>query len=586
MLRTKIQGNYVIEYSENSALGLVSAAIKQMTASSARYFIWTSATRQLIPFVSNMRQAGHRAIFANDGSIRAAEVRDLRVLLVVPYAALTPESPRPAQLQRFLAHMRPKDYIIAEQVGGAVFNKGLTYNAAIHHYLAHNDAPDYLLLHDVDILPGEKMMEKYWDISLTPIQLVPIGGKYPEGIPVGGGVTLIQLADFLQCNGFPNNFWGWGGEDNAFKTRLKTQNIPRYYAEGVSYTALDQEKTKPVNPDVARVLADDRRIWQLNGIGQLPEVATTADGHRITVGAVKAKPQVAYHSIAVWEYDFIRRDLLRDRFELVVVPDFEDLNSGLKNFDGTDRGDIVVASANARWPATSKVDRPTKILFFLSDEMGKFSAPPIGATELVLHNYNYLTSSSPAKMQQLPLGYASSYLSGRRSVDVEQRPINLRLYTFAFVGTIYSDRQEMLETFRRAFPNRAACINGENFIHSVKNTWKLQSLAIRPPEVFRIYSDSIFVPIGRGHKSLDCFRIYEAAVVGAIPVIVGPPDEIAKTFAYDGHAPPFLFYRSWDDAASACAAMLDDLPALQARADRVRQWWLAAIDRVVAALGQ
>ena len=36
-----------------------------------------------------------------------------------------------------------------------------------------------------------------------------------------------------------------------------------------------------------------------------------------------------------------------------------------------------------------------------------------------------------------------------------------------------------------------------------------------------IYSQSIFVFNGRGNVFLDCFRLYEAIIAGAIPVIVG-----------------------------------------------------------------
>ena len=30
-----------------------------------------------------------------------------------------------------------------------------------------------------------------------------------------GGVTVYDERGFIATNGYPNGFWGWGGEDNA-----------------------------------------------------------------------------------------------------------------------------------------------------------------------------------------------------------------------------------------------------------------------------------------------------------------------------------------------------------------------------------
>jgi len=36
-----------------------------------------------------------------------------------------------------------------------------------------------------------------------------------------GGVISISQKDLKSINGFPNNFWGWGGEDDAMRVRMK-----------------------------------------------------------------------------------------------------------------------------------------------------------------------------------------------------------------------------------------------------------------------------------------------------------------------------------------------------------------------------
>lgn len=35
-----------------------------------------------------------------------------------------------------------------------------------------------------------------------------------------GGVVAFNKADFEAINGFPNTFWGWGGEDDEMYSRI------------------------------------------------------------------------------------------------------------------------------------------------------------------------------------------------------------------------------------------------------------------------------------------------------------------------------------------------------------------------------
>ena len=40
-----------------------------------------------------------------------------------------------------------------------------------------------------------------------------------------GGVSAISVKQFRQVNGFSNQFWGWGGEDDNFYIRVKKNNL-------------------------------------------------------------------------------------------------------------------------------------------------------------------------------------------------------------------------------------------------------------------------------------------------------------------------------------------------------------------------
>jgi hypothetical protein len=90
---------------------------------------------------------------------------------------------------------------------------------------------------------------------------------------------------------------------------------------------------------------------------------------------------------------------------------------------------------------------------------------------------------------------------------------------------------------------------------------------------FETYSNSIFVINGRGNCSLDCFRIYEAIVAGAIPVVVGSSDEINSTFYYNNKRVPFIHEESWEKALVRCNTLLGQPTTLQELQDELLTWW-------------
>jgi len=126
--------------------------------------------------------------------------------------------------------------IVAEQSNdGRRFNRGQLLNAAAQ--AAVRQKFDSLCFHDVDLLPGdvslidgtedpskEKAVQDCLDLyerapRPRPVHIGWAWDRYSYPTYCGGALT-VDADDFARCNGFPNQMWGWGGEDDVLAHRL------------------------------------------------------------------------------------------------------------------------------------------------------------------------------------------------------------------------------------------------------------------------------------------------------------------------------------------------------------------------------
>ena len=154
---------------------------------------------------------------------------------------------------------------------------------------------------------------------------------------------------------------------------------------------------------------------------------------------------------------------------------------------------------------------------------------------------------------QLPLGYMTGML--RSPIDNHQHhpstaytswsmsvTTTRRKYKWAFIGTMKQDRSHAVTTFR-------SWTSAPHFLSNV---------TVDPWEMGQIYNNTVFVIVGRGWISLDCFRIYEAIIAGAIPLVVGEPDQISHLFHFNGNVMPLLTTDTWDKMLVICQNMTDE----------------------------
>lgn len=170
--------------------------------------------------------------------------------IIVPFRD-NAEQHRAKQLASFVAHMKRyhPDWvvlIVEQSDDGKKFNRGALLN--VGSYIAKHNHHKYVIYHDVDLLPLAKIAPYYTAFPGLPIHIGKAWTQkydYPKFL---GGVLSISIKDIEKTNGFPNNFWGWGGEDDALRNRLEKKKIrvlqPTMRGEGFRELTHLDTKTK------------------------------------------------------------------------------------------------------------------------------------------------------------------------------------------------------------------------------------------------------------------------------------------------------------------------------------------------------
>jgi predicted glycosyltransferase involved in capsule biosynthesis len=120
------------------------------------------------------------------------------------------------------------ELIVVEQDGAKTFNRGKLLNIGFIYSKKLNC--DYVVFHDIDMLP----IDVDYSYSPHPVQL---STKFISEDPTFnrivfdeyfGGVTLFPTNIFETINGYPNEYWGWGYEDNDLLFRCRQYNVDLY----------------------------------------------------------------------------------------------------------------------------------------------------------------------------------------------------------------------------------------------------------------------------------------------------------------------------------------------------------------------
>ena len=114
------------------------------------------------------------------------------------------------------------EIFIIEQSDDKPFNRGKLLNVGFKS--ACDKGCDYFVFHDVDMLP-EDVDYSYSD---TPLHLATHLQEHDYEttfFDYFGGVTMFTKDDFKTINGFSNEYWGWGFEDDDLLVRCVQSDL-------------------------------------------------------------------------------------------------------------------------------------------------------------------------------------------------------------------------------------------------------------------------------------------------------------------------------------------------------------------------
>jgi len=172
-------------------------------------------------------------------------IKKSKIAIIIPFRDNTTDNIRHKQLQEFIKHMnsffRKSDYykifVIEQSDDNRKFNRGKLLN--IGFQLTKELGFNIFIFHDVDLLPSKNLLPFYTTLIHSPIHIARVWNRYSSNPSYFGGVVAFNSKDFEKINGFPNNFWGWGGEDDELFLRTKTNKLNILFPSAGSFTDLE-----------------------------------------------------------------------------------------------------------------------------------------------------------------------------------------------------------------------------------------------------------------------------------------------------------------------------------------------------------
>ncbi len=197
------------------------------------------------------------------------------VAIIVPYRDNKFQN-RKQQLEKFLDHYKnfknTDIYIIEQSNDKKKFNRGALLNAG--YIIAKNNNYDMYIFHDVDLISPIELNNLYNVKYNLPIHIASLWKEKYNFKSFLGGIMSFPKEIYEKINGYPNNFFGWGGEDDAVYNRLAINDIYIMKPEGtVEIRELEHQNTSTIqslfNENKKNNILSDLKNWEKDGLNSL-----------------------------------------------------------------------------------------------------------------------------------------------------------------------------------------------------------------------------------------------------------------------------------------------------------------------------
>lgn len=198
-----------------------------------------------------------------------------KVALIIPFRS------RDEHLQYWLYYLHPilqrqqLDYgvYVIIQDGMETFNRAKLLNIGYAEALKEYDYGCFVFS-DVDLIPMDD--RNTYKCFSQPRHLSVSMDKFGFRLPYNqyfGGVSSMSREQYVKINGFPNNYWGWGGEDDDIFNRLSSKGMSISRPSGVvgkcRMIRHDRDKDNDPNPQRFDRIAHTRETMHKDGINSL-----------------------------------------------------------------------------------------------------------------------------------------------------------------------------------------------------------------------------------------------------------------------------------------------------------------------------
>ncbi|XP_008307071.1 beta-1,4-galactosyltransferase 3-like [Cynoglossus semilaevis] len=192
-------------------------------------------------------------------------------------AIIIPFRNRDLHLKIFLHYIHPLlqrqqlnyGIYVINQAGNYSFNRAKLMNVGFWEAMLE-ETWDCVFFHDVDLIPEDD--RNIYICDDNPKHASIAVNKFNYILPYStcfGGVSALTPSQFYRINGFPNNYWGWGGEDDDVATRvfLAGMKISRPAQHIGRYKMIKHQSDLGNTPNPKRfdMIAKTKQTWMKDG---------------------------------------------------------------------------------------------------------------------------------------------------------------------------------------------------------------------------------------------------------------------------------------------------------------------------------